>query len=230
LNYYVDGELVYSDTYYYDASIKVRGDYVRYGYTFKQWEGIVRRMPDHDLDVHGKFTKNLHNVYYYVSGELMYTDEYSFGDSIVLRGAESKEGYTFSGWSSVPTAMRDEDVTVTADFVKNVYEVTYYVNDVFYKTEKVAYGDLVDLSTFETDDYTVLGWKKDGKEVTELAQGLESIRLEAVCEPVKVPFTETKGFIIGATMGGSVAVTSGAWAVVYVISKRKKPVGRNRRR
>lgn len=222
LNYYVDDTLIFTDLYPYDAVIAVRENYRQYGYTFSGWGDVARRMPDHDVDARGTLTKNSHNVYYYIGEELLYTDAYLYGDSVVVRGAESKEGHTFSGWTGAPSVMQDEDVIVTASFTKNEYEVSYYVNGTFYKTEKVAYGEAVDLGGFETDEYSVVGWTKDGEAVTELTQGAANMRLDAKVQAKEKSLKQNSIFVGGVSALGGGGLASGVWALVQLVRKKRR--------
>ena len=73
---------------------------------------------------------------YMVDGEVYKTYELSEGDDITPEDAPTKEGYTFSGWSDIPSKMPAKDVTVTGTFTKNEeqqQEITK--EDVVYEVE-----------------------------------------------------------------------------------------------
>ena len=61
---------------------------------------------------------NMFTVTYIVDGEVYATDSIAYGDEVVLIDEPVREGYTFSGWSEVPTIMPAEDITVTGTFTK----------------------------------------------------------------------------------------------------------------
>ena len=166
-------------------------------------------------------TKNKHKVYYYIGEELRYTDTYEFGATITKRGDEPQTGFTFTGWVGEPTIMQDEDVTVTGGYKVNSYEVSYYVDGNFYKTATVAYGVEVDLSGFETDDYKVVGWTLDEELLETLGMPAGNIQLHAKLEEKKVPLTETVGFAVGASIGGT-ATGFGLGQLIYYFLKKRR--------
>ena len=90
--------------------------------------------------------------------------EYSVGegDNITAEPAPTKDGYTFSGWSSIPGTMPANDVTVTGTFTKNApsyYTLTYMVDGQVYKTFNYAAGATVaQVEPPMKDGYTFSGW------------------------------------------------------------------------
>ena len=56
---------------------------------------------------------------YLVDGEIYKTYKLKVGDTITPEAEPTKEGYTFSGWSEIPSIMPDHDVTVSGTFTKN---------------------------------------------------------------------------------------------------------------
>jgi hypothetical protein len=67
---------------------------------------------------------------YIVDGVVYKTYQLEAGTSITPEPAPTKDGYTFSGWSDIPSTMPDHDVTVTGTFerVYNVGDLTNTVN------------------------------------------------------------------------------------------------------
>ena len=60
--------------------------------------------------------QSLYNLVYNVDGEEYKKYVVEQGTSITPEAEPTKEGYTFSGWSEIPTTMPAEDVTVTGTF------------------------------------------------------------------------------------------------------------------
>ena len=56
---------------------------------------------------------------YLVDDEVYKTYKLKVGDTITPEAEPTKEGYTFSGWSEIPSTMPDHDVTVSGTFTKN---------------------------------------------------------------------------------------------------------------
>ena len=122
LTYLVDGE-VYK-TYKLKAGDKItpEAEPTKEGYTFIGWSEVPSTMPDHDVIVSGTFTPNEPSQYtltYLVDGEVYKTYKLKVGETITPEAEPTKEGYTFSGWSEIPSTMPDHDVTVSGTFTKN---------------------------------------------------------------------------------------------------------------
>ena len=87
---------------------------------------------------------------------------YQYGAAITPEPAPTKQGYTFSGWSSIPATMPANDVTVTGTFTKNAattYTLTYMVDGVVYKTFYYEAGATVARVEAPTKEgYTFSGW------------------------------------------------------------------------
>jgi len=65
---------------------------------------------------------------YEVDGAVYATDSVTFGTTITPVDTPTKDGYTFSGWSGVPTTMPAKDVTVTGTFTANPIKEKQDVN------------------------------------------------------------------------------------------------------
>ena len=220
LNYYIDNALVYTDIYSYDELITVRENSTRYGYTFSGWGNIDRRMPAHDVNVYGTFTKNSHSVNYYINDVLVHTDEYEFGDEIIAYAPDAIGGCTFAGWQMLPTVMQDEDVKVIGSYSTNFYTVSYYINDQFYKAVRLAYGSDIDLSLIEEENYAITAWTVDGKTVTELKVGTSDVRLDAIVEDT-TPFVQKPAFAAIVTGVSTAGASVGAYFLIEWLKKRK---------
>ena len=72
-------------------------------------------------------------VTYFVDGAEKYTETYHMGDAVTIRAAESKTGYTFSGWKingvdAAGFAMPAADVEIEGTFTANTYDVIFDAN------------------------------------------------------------------------------------------------------
>ncbi len=106
-----------------------------------------------------KAVTNEFTITYIVDGEEYRTETHKFGESITALAEPEKAGFTFSGWSEIPSTMPAENVEVTGTFKQNEYTITYYVDDVVYKTEKYVYGaEITPVAEPEKDGYTFSGW------------------------------------------------------------------------
>lgn len=129
----------------YNANITVPAAPTRAGYTFKGWSldkdategstslGTLQTVSP--TPYYAVYTAIDYNVIYTVNGETLYTDgPVHIGDVITVRGAESKEGYTFDGWylngvKVESITVETANVTLTGSFVANKYDVVFYNND-----------------------------------------------------------------------------------------------------
>ena len=131
------------------------------GYTFSGWGEIPATMPTEDLTVTGSFTINKYTLTYQIDGEMYKTYEIEYGANITAEEGPTKEGYTFSGWSEIPTAMPAKDVTITGSFTINKYTLTYKVDGEIYKSYDIEYGANI---TAEEEPYqkgcTFSGWSE----------------------------------------------------------------------
>ena len=97
---------------------------------------------------------------YVVDGQTYKTYEVTVGDAITPEAAPTKTGYTFSGWSEIPTTMPDHDVTITGTFTPKTYKLTYVVDEETYKTYNVAYGSTITPEPAPTKNgYRFSGWE-----------------------------------------------------------------------
>ena len=149
VEYYVDGEKVgNTETYKVGDNVVIRDNPTKEGYTFTGWKiGNEKAanfpMPSHDVTITGEFVKTDFNVTYKVDGEQYgATETYKVGDNVVIRDNPTKEGYTFSGWTSDDAAfnssgfkMPARNVTITGTFTQNKHE--YTINKHFYNEKGV---------------------------------------------------------------------------------------------
>lgn len=160
ISYYIDGNKIGEVKYRYGEKV-VPYDYdAPEGYSFSGFENEPETMPSHNFAVYGGQLLKVYKVYYYVDGELVYTDEYTFGKAIDVRREPVKEGYTFSGWGEVDENMPAKDIVLNAAFTVNTYTVNYYIDGVLTYTDKCSFGEQINLRS--TDErkvgYTFGGW------------------------------------------------------------------------
>jgi hypothetical protein len=88
-------------------------------------------MPAKDITVTGSFAINKYKLTYMVDGAEYKSSEIEYGAKITPEAEPAKEGYTFSGWSTIPETMPSEDVMITGSFeqiTETVGNVTYQIN------------------------------------------------------------------------------------------------------
>jgi hypothetical protein len=116
-------------------------------------------MPANDVTVTGSFKINKYRLTYMVDGAEYKSYEVEYGAMITPEPAPSKEGYSFSGWSDIPSTMPVNDVTVTGSFNVNKYKLTYMVDGAEYKSYEVEYGANITPEAAPTKEgYSFSGW------------------------------------------------------------------------
>ncbi|MCR5821273.1 MAG: InlB B-repeat-containing protein [Bacteroidaceae bacterium] len=142
LTFLLEGDTIDSKIYDYGTVYSVPEVTVPAGHTFSGWIGLptTETMPAKDVVVNASFIKGAYTVNYYVDGELYKVVGYESGDSIAVEPDPIREGYTFSGWSSVPQIIVDENVNVNGTFTINYYKLVFVVRGEVVKEDSVAYA------------------------------------------------------------------------------------------
>ena len=140
LIYKVDGEDYKTVQVEYNASITPEAAPTRDHYTFSGWSEIPETMPAEDITIIGTFSADKFHLIYKVDGVDYKNYEVAYGSAITAEAAPTKEGYSFSGWSSIPATMPAEDITITGTFTICKYNLTYKLDGNVYQTSKVEYG------------------------------------------------------------------------------------------
>ena len=161
LVYKVDGEVYKTIAYGFDADVIPEDAPVKEGYTFSGWSTIPSKMPANDVTVTGTFSINSYKLVYKLDGEQYSSEDVVYGTALTPKTAPTKEGHTFSGWSTVPATMPANDVTITGSFSVNTYKVFYKVDNEEYKSVDVVYGTAIPTETAPTKEgHTFSGWSE----------------------------------------------------------------------
>ena len=148
-----DGETEKHDV---DSTVTVKAAPTKEGYTFTGWTNIANivtvdtttgqfTMPAQHVRFDATFEINKYNVTYKVDGKEVGTDVYNFNSDVVIRPVPTKEGHTFTGWTSTDSAfdirgfkMPAHNVVIEGKFEKNpAKQYTYTVNKHFYNEKGV---------------------------------------------------------------------------------------------
>ena len=143
LTYKVDGKVYMTLTIIYGTVITPEAEPVKEGYTFSGWSEIPETMPASDVVVTGSFSINSYILAYLVDGKEYLTLTLDYGTAITPEDEPTREGYTFSGWSDIPTTMPASDVTVTGTFTINQYILSYILDGKEYKSYSVDYNSAI---------------------------------------------------------------------------------------
>jgi len=161
ITYVVDGETYKTISYDFGDTITPEAEPAKEGYTFSGWSEIPETMPANDLTVTGTFTVNKYKLTYIVDGEEYKSYELDYGTAITPEAAPTKDGYVFSGWSTIPETMPANDVTITGTFSKGAYKLIYMVDGAEYKSVSYDFGDTITPEAEPTKEgYTFSGWSE----------------------------------------------------------------------
>ena len=159
LIYMVDGEVYKTVSYDFGEVITSEPAPEKEGYTFSGWSEIPETMPDHDVTVTGSFTINKYKLTYIVDGEEYKSFEIEYNSTITPEAEPTKDGYSFSGWTEIPSTMPAKDVTVYGTFTVNMYKLTYMVDNEVYRSYDVEYGATITPEEAPTkENYIFSGW------------------------------------------------------------------------
>lgn len=155
----VDGEVVMVDSVAFGATVTVPEVPEKEGHTFAGWGDVPISMPAKDLSFTGSYIVNRYAITYKVDGEVYKTDSLAYNTPITAEPAPEKEGHTFCGWSELPTAMPASDITITGEFVKNKYLITFRIGDEVISSDSLEYGaTIVVPEAPEKEGHTFNGW------------------------------------------------------------------------
>ena len=105
--------------------------------------------------------KKEYTLTYKVDGKNYKSYNMKYGSKITPEAAPEKEGYTFSGWSEIPSTMPAKDVTVKGTFTINKYKLVYKVDGADYKIYDVEYGASITPEAAPTKEgYSFSGWSE----------------------------------------------------------------------
>lgn len=130
-----------------------------------------------------------YTIKYTVDGVVYETVSYEEGESVIPLAEPTKDGYTFSGWSAIPSVMPADDIVVSGTFTKTPEKIITTdiseMTDILYSEEKnVKSGSQIvlpiymknstDVTLFQTNVYLPKGFsfatKTNGKYAVSLAK------------------------------------------------------------
>lgn len=159
LKYVIDGKTYSESEVKYGTSITAPVPEEKDGYTFSGWDYVPATMPAKNVTVTSSYNANEYSLYYYVDGTLYTTETYEYGAAITPIQMASKTGYSFSGWSGIPTTMPAKNVYANGSYNTNKYKLTYYVDGSKYYEAEYEYKQPISAyAEPEKEGYTFSGW------------------------------------------------------------------------
>ena len=150
----------------YNTAITAPVNPTKTGYTFAGWDKeIPATMPAENMTIKALWTINSYKLTYKVDGQVYKQYEVEYNATITPEVAPEKEGYTFSGWSEIPSTMPANDVEVTGTFTINQYKVTFIVDGEIVKEENLDFGSAIIAPDDPTKiGFTFIGWNPEVEE------------------------------------------------------------------
>ena len=102
------------------------------GYTFIGWDKeFPATMPAEDVTITALWSINEHTITFDSNGGSdVEPITQNYGTEIVKPADPTRTGFTFAGWdTAIPETMPDEDLTLTAQWTRNTYKITYLDDD-----------------------------------------------------------------------------------------------------
>ena len=163
LTYIVGGAEYHAEEVPYGTTLTPIEYPEREGHSFSGWTGLPLTMPAHDVEVTGEFVINQYTITFDANGGsevAPITQDYN--TAITTPDAPTREGYTFMGWNEeLPATMPARDLTLTAQWQINTYNLIYNVDGMTYTMVPVTYGDAVTLDPAPTKEgHTFSGWSE----------------------------------------------------------------------
>ena len=161
LTFMIDSIIVASDTLQYNDTIVAPEVPIREGYTFDGWKDLPETMPARHLTFNSSYSINSYMVTYTIDSVVIITDTIVYNDTIVAPEAPVREGYTFDGWSDIPTTMPAHNVNIEGSYSINSYMVTFMIDSVTIATDSLEYcATIVVPEAPVREGYTFDGWSE----------------------------------------------------------------------
>ena len=156
----LDGELGFTAELMPGASTESVTAPEKHGYTFSGWLQMPVVMPEENITVHGFYRPNRHKARFLIDGELLLEEEIEYGTPLSAPEVPEREGYDFSGFSPLPEAMEDEDLTATGSYIPRVYRLVYQLDGATCFPEDIPCGEAITAIPMpQKDHHTFSGWQ-----------------------------------------------------------------------
>jgi hypothetical protein len=136
-----DGREIASYNVEYGDKAPIPSSPEREGYTFEGWTQVAQSVTQ-DLEFSAIYNIGIYTLSYLdIDGSIFASYQVEYGAEVPIPSAPSKVGYTFEGWSEIPSIIT-EDIEIQAIFKEIAYEVNYVDFDgTILATYQVKLGD-----------------------------------------------------------------------------------------
>lgn len=195
------------------------------GSYFERWSNGVTDNPyvfnaTENISLTAIFSPNKYKLVYKIDNDVYKSFDINYASEITPEENPVKDGYTFSGWSEIPTTMPAHDVEVTGSFSINKYRVTFISDGAIIKEETLDFGtpittpedpivvghtfigwspavdatvpshDVTYTAQFSINQYTITFDTDGGSEITPIIQNYNTA-ITAPANPTKTGYTFT---------------------------------------
>jgi|GEM_PF-1101114 len=121
------GSAVSPITQDYNTAVTAPTAPTKEGYTFAGWENLPATMPAENITVKAIWTVNQYTITFNSNGgSAVAPITQDFGTAVTAPTAPTMTGYTFVSWApALPETMPAENITLTAQWTINLYDVTF---------------------------------------------------------------------------------------------------------
>ena len=134
------------------------------GFTFTGWTPEVpAAVPDNDLVFIANYERNSYQAVFIADGDTIQNQSIAYEGSLTAPADPVKTGFTFTGWTpTIPVAMPDGDLTFTAGWSRNNYNVTWLVDGDTLRVDTLAFeATIVKPADPTKEGHTFTGWDKE---------------------------------------------------------------------
>ena len=146
----------------YDTLVEYPDDPEKEGHTFTDWDiDNLTNVPAHDLTITALWTINNYTLTFdFGNGTELVEKVLNFDSPITYPDNATREGYTFTGWSSDTDRMPARNFTITAQWTINQYTLTFvFDNGTEPEVRILDYNSSVGYPAIsERTGYTFNGW------------------------------------------------------------------------
>ncbi len=138
----------------YGKKVSIPSSPQKEGYLFKKWQIVdgdklidfsFDTIITGDITIVAQFEGKPYYIYYYVNGELYFTQKVLFNEKVPEIDVPSyDEDSVFSGWSEIPSVMPAKNIIVSATITR-YYKIEFVIDGNVYHTDKVLEGQIIEL-------------------------------------------------------------------------------------
>ena len=129
------------------------------GRSFSGWGDVPAEMPAFDLVFVGTYADNYYTITFKVDEEIIKIADLAYGAEILLPEVPEREGYSFSGWGDVPSAMPASNIEIVGSYSINNYMMTFRIGDDIVFSGEIPYGsEIIAPEAPIKEGYSFAGW------------------------------------------------------------------------